>query len=126
MTIPSKVELQDDTSGIKGTKTVTNAVVIHVTDNALKIANGKKLTVAISTEETLKLTNSDDNLLGYTVKLDSTGGTDVSSGTPVIAQALAGANTDVSATLYFETTSVPKYAGTYQGTLNFTINPNAS
>ncbi|MDR1567827.1 MAG: hypothetical protein LBS33_04035 [Streptococcaceae bacterium] len=126
VTIPTTITLTDD-DGEKGAVSLSNAVTIKVADNALKIANGKKLTVAVTTGQEFKLQISGvaDSELNYTLYQGTSDSDALLSAGAVIAEATPDATADVEQGLYFETTGAPKYAGTYTGTLNFTIDPNA-
>ncbi|MDR1605656.1 MAG: hypothetical protein LBS41_00950 [Streptococcaceae bacterium] len=123
VTIPTTIVLTDQ-AGTKGTGTGT--VTIHA-GNDLKIGNGETLAVAIKAGERLKLGTDGDAIsettgLPYAVSKGSTfGGASVAADGAAFVSADAGATTDVPQALYIES-AAPKLAGTYTGTLTFTVN----
>ncbi|MDR1605812.1 MAG: hypothetical protein LBS41_01730 [Streptococcaceae bacterium] len=122
VTIPTTITLYDQ-EGTKGTGNGT--VTIHA-GNDLKLGVVEMLEVAIKAGQRLKLgTAGDENTettgLPYEVSKGSTsGGASVAADGVAFVSADAGATTDVLQDLYIES-AAPKLAGTYTGTLTFTV-----
>jgi hypothetical protein len=117
VTIPTTITLTDQ-SGTKGTGSGT--VTIKAGED-LKISPDETLAVAIKAGQTLKLGIAGDENLPYAVSKGSTsGGASVAADGATFISADAGATTDVAQDLYIES-AAPKLAGTYAGTLTFTV-----
>lgn len=109
VTIPSEVDLQKT-----GTDTVTYTQEADITAENVRLLNGSKIKVTLTSDFTL---NAGETTLDYTVKVgDST--TAIGSGDTV---AEFGTDTDKqSSTLHFAAND-PEFAGDYSDTVTFNI-----
>ncbi|MDR1606546.1 MAG: hypothetical protein LBS41_05485 [Streptococcaceae bacterium] len=110
------------------------AVTINAASDALKLPNAKKLTVAIKTGTFLELGTTGDVAdgsdtgtgLNYTVNkgtaYSADSGDQVTPSSGAFVEAVTGETTNQTQNLFIKT-GAPKLAGTYEGTLTFTVDP---
>jgi hypothetical protein len=121
--IPEKIVLEDaDATGVKGA--ITADVTIKASHEALMIPPETMLQVSIGEDNNFLLTRAgggDPTAMSYVVKKGSAAGHEIGT-KGLVAAAVSGRNdSDVTTTLYLESTTAPKYSGTYTDTLNFSI-----
>jgi hypothetical protein len=120
--IPTTISLTDQAGADGKWGTGTANVTLKASDNALKIPSVYTLAVAITKDQTLKLTTTGDidEGLAYTIKKDDSNGAAVSPDGNSFVSAPARTTADVTQTLSIES-GAPKLAGNYTGILNFTV-----
>jgi hypothetical protein len=121
--IPEKIVLEDaDATGVKGA--ITADVTIKASHEALMIPPETMLQVSIGEDNDFLLTRAgggDPTAMSYVVKKGSSAGHEIGT-KGLVAAAVSGRNdSDVTTTLYLESTTALKYSGTYTDTLNFSI-----